>query len=256
LSNHTAQNADRWRDAHVVGEFATREIRPVEALILLRYRDGLAGEMLELGSGAGRLTGYLIEVAAHVTGIDVSPDMVAYCREAYPAATFEERDLRDLGGYGDGAFSAVVAPFNVISILGHDERLALLDELARIVAPGGLLVFSAHNRAFMSRLHSPAWVVSRHPRLLAERLGHLPERMRNHRRLRAEQRDEPDYALVNDDALHYALLHYYISRDAQERQLSEHGFTLLECLDRDGVTVPPGGDAAHEVELHYVARRA
>src|SRR4051794_23665946 len=100
------QNTQRWRTARVVGAFAHRELRPVEALLLVRYRDALAGDVLELGCGAGRLTGYVIEVAAHVHGIDVAPAMVEHCRATYPAATFEERDLRDLAPYADASFGA------------------------------------------------------------------------------------------------------------------------------------------------------
>jgi hypothetical protein len=52
-----------------------------------------------------------------------------------------------------------------------------------------------------------------------------------------------------------ALLHYYIGHAAQERQLNETGFTLLECLDADGQAVPSGrpGKGAW---LYYVASPA
>jgi hypothetical protein len=67
------------------------------------------------------------------------------------------------------------------------------------------------------------------------------------------QRTAPDHAILVDEAHDYTLLHYYISRDAQERQLAEAGFELLECLDIDGRPVPPGTDAEGSSELQYVA---
>jgi hypothetical protein len=51
-------------------------------------------------------------------------------------------------------------------------------------------------------------------------------------------------------------LHYYIDRDAQERQFTAHGFGLLGCFDLDGRPVDPGDDAADYPELHYVAQRS
>jgi hypothetical protein len=63
----------------------------------------------------------------------------------------------------------------------------------------------------------------------------------------------PDYAIINDTAHDYALLHYYIRRDDQARQLAETGYELLECLDADGCPVGPG--VPHpDPWLHYVAR--
>jgi len=60
--------------------------------------------------------------------------------------------------------------------------------------------------------------------------------------------------VLNDEAHEYGLLHYYIGRDAQERQLRAAGLELIECLDPDGGPVPGGRDGAGPW-LHYVARR-
>jgi hypothetical protein len=40
--------------------------------------------------------------------------------------------------------------------------------------------------------------------------------------------------------LDYALLHYYIGCDDQERQLADVGFELLECLDLEARPVEAG----------------
>jgi hypothetical protein len=49
------------------------------------------------------------------------------------------------------------------------------------------------------------------------------------------------------------LLHYYIGRDDQQRQLAETGFELLECLDVDGGRVD-AGEPHPDPWLHYIAR--
>ena len=74
-------------------------------------------------------------------------------------------------------------------------------------------------------------------------------------RLAPLERRERDHAIVNDEAHDYALLHYYIRRDDQARQLAELGYALIECLDADGHPVPAGERSASPW-LHYVARPA
>jgi hypothetical protein len=78
--------------------------------------------------------------------------------------------------------------------------------------------------------------------------------MSNRRRLRPYERQEEGYAIVNDEAHDFGLLHYYIDRDAQERQLADAGLDLIECIDRNGRSVAPGDHAADSSELYYVAR--
>jgi len=249
-----AINREFWKDADLVGAYANRELRAVERVLLERYRSGLGGEVLELGCGAGGLTGPLCELARHVHGIDISPAMVEHCRRAYPQAEFTTADLEDLSWVSDGSYDAVVAP---VDVLGASQRARLLDELRRILSPRGLLVFSSHNRDFsLGRLHDALklWVDDPHRPLLS--LRRLPLRLANRRRLRRLERTDGDTALRNDEAHDFALLHYNISRDAQARELSAHGYELLECLDLDGHTVEPGEQARRFPELHYVARRS
>jgi hypothetical protein len=77
--------------------------------------------------------------------------------------------------------------------------------------------------------------------------------VRNRRRLGPLQERHEGYAIVNDFSHFYSLLHYYIRRDDQERQLNELGFELLECIDADGRDVPPGASGPTDY-LNYVAR--
>jgi SAM-dependent methyltransferase len=247
-------NATRWSRGDFVREYANRTLRPAEVVVLARHHDGLSGRLLELGCGAGRLTGYLAELAASVEAIDVSPRMVDHVRRTYPSVDSRVGDLRDLSGLGDDSYDAVVAPFSVLDVLDDPERRRVLDEVHRILVPGGTFVLSSHNRAFARRLRKPSWVLARTPGGVAVKLLRFPRRQRNHRRLVPLERSEPGYAVINDDAHDFQLLHYYIGRDAQAQQLSEHGFALVECLDLEGHRVGAGETGEDSVELHYVAR--
>jgi SAM-dependent methyltransferase len=245
-----------WGSGRLVEAYANRNLRPVEADILVRYGQELSGRVLELGSGAGRLTGYLAEIATAVQGVDISAEMVAYSRRRYPRASFLQGDLRDASIYGSSPWDAIVAPFNVVDVFGDGDRQILLDRVHAALAPDGLFVMSSHNRAVADRLGDPLRQVGLSPRGWISTAVHLPRRWLNRRRLVGFQKDEPSYAILNDVAHDYAVLHYYITRDAQARQLADHGFELVECLDLDGTPVEVGAAAAQCSELHYVARRS
>lgn len=248
-------NAAFWKRGDQVAYYATTGLRPVEEVLLERYRDALGGSVLELGCGAGRLTGHLIERAGAVLGVDISPAMVAHCRERYPGATFAVGDLLELSAFAGAAHDVVVAPFNVLDVLDDPERKSVLRQIGSLLAVDGLLIMSSHNRAYASRIGTWPRVLLGSPRHPAQSLRTLPRRLANHRRLAPLQREERDYAIRNDEAHDFAVLHYYTTRDAQERQLAEHGYALVECLDLDGQSVGRGEAARHCSELHYVARR-
>lgn len=252
----TQANARMWARSDLVKKYATRNLRPAEVMLLVRYREAFAGRVLELGCGAGRLTGYLAELADALHAVDISPAMVARCRQLYPGVQVEERDLRDLSAFEAGSFDVIVAPFNVLDVLDDEERRAVLDQARRILSSHGLLLMSSHNRAAAADILGAMSLRHRGPLRAAITLLRLPRWLRNRRRLLPFERGEPGYAILNDVSHDFAGLHYYITRDDQERQLLEHGFELLECLDREGRRVAPGADTARSSELHYVARQS
>jgi SAM-dependent methyltransferase len=253
----TASNVEVWARGSFFDEYRKRDLWPVEADLLLRYREQLEGRVLELGCGAGRVTGYLVELAREVHGIDLSPVMIAYCRETWPQASFHEGDFTDLSGFEAGSLDAVVAPCNALDILDDPDRRTMLDELHTVLADEGLLIMSSHNAGFLPSLRSPVRIQAslKHPRRLVDDVTRMPLRLRNRRRLRALERREAAYSIVNDGSHDYSLLHYFVSRDESERQLREHGFELLECLDQEGRPIAPGDLAADRPHLHYAARR-
>lgn len=239
-----------------VAEYARHAVRPVEALLLERHAAALTGRVLEIGVGAGRLTERLLTVADELTGIDVSEAMVSHCRRAYPQARFQTLDLRDLSAFGDAAFDALLAGYNVLDVLGHEQRALALAGWHRVLSAGGLLIVSSHNLHHADRIPSPARIRSRHPVLLARNIRRRRLRIANRERLAPLERHGDGWAVLNDEAHDFALLHYYATRDETAAQLAAAGFELVECVDLDGRAVGPGERAAGSAELHYVARRA
>jgi SAM-dependent methyltransferase len=262
-------NSDVWRGGDHVAEFASRVLRPVEVVLLIRYRDALSGRVLEAGCGAGRVLGYLVGLGGEVHGIDVSSAMVEYCRRRYPEAHVGLGDLAALGDSVSGVFGAVIVPDNTLDIFDDAQRRRVLGDIRELLAPGGVLIFSSHNLdhadgkpeatggapsggragALLARLAELS------PARAARALTRLPRRVRNRRHLTPLQSRAADHAILNDVELDYGVLHYYIGRDAQERQLASVGLELIECLDVEGRVVAAGAVGLGPW-LHYVARSA
>ena len=256
LARQSTHNSATWAGNNFVRSYVGTDMCQAERHILDAHGDALRGRVLELGCGAGRLTGHLIAHAQSVHAIDISPAMVEFCARTYPGGTFTLADLRDLGSFEPASFDAVVAIANVLDVLDHAERLRVLDEIARILAPGGTLVMSSHNRAFADRIPKPTQIRGTRLRARVKSAVLMPRRVINHRRLAPHERHEEEYAVLNDEAHGYSLLHYYIDPALQARQFETSGFTLRECLDRDAGPVTNGEDAASCPEIYYVVQCA
>lgn len=235
---------------------AKRMLYPAEAAVLKRYPDDVAERpVLELGCGAGRLAAHLRALTSRYVGIDISRHMVEYCHGLLPDLTFKVGDINDLGEFPDGGFSTVFAIANLIDVVDHDDRLAVLRAVHRLLAPNGLFVFSSHNLNWSQMGEPPRLELSLRPLVLARRVvNHARARYQRARHRHLEQHT-PDYAVVTDSGHDYSVLHYYVARQTQRRQLANHGFTLLDTLDPDGRLLADTDDDRGWSSLVYVARR-
>jgi SAM-dependent methyltransferase len=249
-----AVNTAWWRRGRFVGLYATRILRPVEVMLVVRHREQLAGRVLELGCGAGRITGYLLALGREVTGLDVSPAMIAECRRRYPGGRFLEGDMADLSGFPNSSLDVVIVGFNVLDIFGDARRRQTLREIHRVLAPDGLLIMSSHNRAHLPLVPGPRHIRRSDPLRFTADLVRAPLRSVRHRRLRTLERNERGYAILSDGTHGFAFVHYFITPESQFRQLEEEGFEPLSCEDLDGEPLADGDRAPTCPELHYVAR--
>ena len=269
VSESARINTSFWSAGEHVEFYATGALTLPEVLLVAQYREQLSGRVLDLGCGAGRVLGYLLALAEEVHGIDLSPRMVAYCNAAYPAAHVRVGDVSRLAEAVEGRFDMILAVNNLIDIFGDAERRATLAGWRAFLAPDGLLIFSTHNRAHLDGGGAGGGAAGpgRSPRAVARKLldksptdlvAAVTRRARvrrNRRRLGPLQQFESDYAIVNDFPHEYSLLHYYIRRDDQARQLAELGYELVECLDTEGKPVGPGEPGRGD-SLYYVVRAA
>jgi SAM-dependent methyltransferase len=249
-------NGSLYSRADLVGLYATPTLYPPEATALVRFREDIVGRrVLDLGCGAGRLATYLRPLTGQYVGLDISPHMLEHCRRNFPGLQFLECDMRQLTPLPDESIDTAFAICNLFDAVSDSDRLRILAEVRRVLVPEGLLVFSAHNRNSADLARGPRLAFSRNPFTQLRYIVDFFQARANHRRIKPHERLEPDYALLNDSGHNYAVLHYYISKESQAKQLAGAGFRLLECLDESGCTLGPGEDDRACSSIHYVARR-
>jgi malonyl-CoA O-methyltransferase len=136
------QAYDAWSQVYDSDRNATRDL---DALALgaqsLQLEDA---DVLELGCGTGKNTGWLATRARSVLALDFSEGMLARARARITSdrVTFLRHDLRRTWPAADAAFDVAVIDL----VLEHIDRLQpIFAEAARVLRPGG--------RLFVCELH-------------------------------------------------------------------------------------------------------
>jgi SAM-dependent methyltransferase len=245
---------------------AASGLEPAEAAILDRLRPLLGGKrVLDLGVGAGRTTPFFLGLVAEYVGLDFAESMVRVCQGRFgpqhPVARFVEGDARLLDAYfSASSFDLVLFSFNGIDHLNHDDRMATLRQVHRVLRPGGWFCFSSHNaeRHDLERRRPPvAWTVN--PLKLARRVSRrltasLAWRWQNRRtdfaRLRREGRGVLREQLMAPGRGPFATM-YYVSRDEARHQLEQTGFGQVEVFHEDSGR-PAGANVSRNRWLYYL----
>jgi SAM-dependent methyltransferase len=98
------------------------------------------GPVLEVGSGPGVLAAHLHGLGLDISGLDLSPQMVAIARRDHPQVRFEAGSMTDLP-QPDATLAGLVAWYSIIAI--PDEALpALFTEFHRVLAPGAPVILT------------------------------------------------------------------------------------------------------------------
>ncbi len=115
--------------------------------------------ILDIGSGAGQIARHLLkygEPTAHVTGIDISTQMLRRARNRLKSERLElvAADLAQLP-FADGAFDCITCGY----VLEHlpDPRPGLA-EMARVLRPGGRMLLLATEDSFSGAWTSRLWL--------------------------------------------------------------------------------------------------
>ena len=128
--------------------------------------------VLDVPCGQGRHAHLLAEAGFHVAGLDYSAELLAKSRArgTGPRLRYRRGDMRRLPAEWRGRFDAVVNLFTSFGFFvdPRDDR-AVIREFARVLRPGGVLVWHGANRdGVMARFLGRDWWTTRNRTLVAQ----------------------------------------------------------------------------------------
>jgi SAM-dependent methyltransferase len=220
--------------------------------------------ILDIGVGGGRTVGPLTAISDDYTAIDYSPGMVDVVRRRFPQVRVLHGDARDMSMFPDGSIFLAVFSCAGLDMVDSRDRLKILREVRRVLAPGGAFVFSTHGLEFRKREPDPTfWDIflaiqpTKNPVKRVWRAARgLPmafSRVRNYRTLLPLSQKHENWAILNSKYHHYATLMHYITPTAQRAQLEEVGFET-GAIGYTSEGDPLVGDAPQAFMLHFMAR--
>jgi ubiquinone/menaquinone biosynthesis C-methylase UbiE len=159
-SNSTTENRQRWSgyDWSQAGEEWNASIEWKDALVEHVLERWIPKGMvaLEIGPGGGRWTEVLLARVARLVLVDVSPRPLELCRERFPGEQrirYVQSSGSDIPEVGAGSIDAVWS-FDVFVHIAPVDQAGYLDEIGRILAPGGVAVI--HHADGRNRGHLPS----------------------------------------------------------------------------------------------------
>lgn len=145
---------------------AVEQMDARDAAAISRWRDDTQGLLLDAGCGPGHWTGFLAEGGRQVRGVDLSAEFIETARHRHPDISFNVGSFRELP-LASGSVGGILAWYSLIHT-PPDGLPEILDEFARVLAPGGSLLlgfFDGEPRELFEHAIAPAYFWS------AESLG-------------------------------------------------------------------------------------
>jgi 2-polyprenyl-3-methyl-5-hydroxy-6-metoxy-1,4-benzoquinol methylase len=120
-------NANRLTRKEVVSEFFDS----------LSHFFPKVGTLLDLGCGGGEpVTGYFARKGFHVTGVDISEQMIEIAHKQLPQGNFIRSDMTECQ-FGEASFDLIVSTFAIIHIPQAEQR-ELLSNVFKWLKPSGV----------------------------------------------------------------------------------------------------------------------
>lgn len=250
-------NKGLYEMPEVAAKYTLTHLQNAEALILARYSHRIKGKrILDLGCGGGRTSFFLTQLTEDYVGADYSERMVAVCRRRFPGHRFLVCDYRDMSCFRDGQFDFILFSFNGMDYVDHEGRLRGLAEIRRVLDGQGLFVFSSHNLNCDDKDREPRLQFCYNPRRLMTNVRTYLRQRRNRRNLLPLAVHAPDHAILNDPAIDWSLLTYYIRVADQVTQAKAAGFEVIEMWDCDGQRLDGPDAPCKATWVYYVAEKS
>jgi len=110
------------------------------------------GSILDFGCGCGRVMRHWQSVdGPSFCGTDYNPALVDWCTNNIPYARFSVNDLWPPLDYEDSSFDLIYA-LSVFTHLPEELQRPWVEEMARVLTPGGVLLLTVHGSHYLKEL--------------------------------------------------------------------------------------------------------
>jgi len=210
--------------------------------------------LLDLGVGAGRTTALLAPICKAYVWVDYSAPLIEAARKRFPNTDLRVGDARSLPWVPKDSIDVVVFSFNGIDTMGREDRDLVVEEVARILRPGGWFLFSSHNQDAQSYRRLARLEKPRLSRVWVRRTARRIRALLRHMRMRSREEFGNGWSIINDEAHDYRLMHFYTTKTHQEQALVDAGFSILQVYQQDGrLWSAPDTES---LDLHYWCQKA
>ena len=222
------RNQKTYTSAHIVRYYAQlQQLQPAEQTIFEGLRSRLPlMKMLDIGVGGGRTTQHLASRVKSYLGIDYSAEMIAACKHRFTSIAhnmnFDVCDVRDLSQFTNDSFDLILFSFNGIDYVSHCDRLKILQEVSRIIKPGGYFIFSSHNLHNLVQQFDVGQQLSWNPIATYTNLIMLGLLRWFNRAIDLKHLAQLTHVIVRDESHNFQLQTYYIRPSAQIQQLTSY----------------------------------
>jgi len=131
--------------------------RAAQSIRTTLSRNGLELEefesILDFGCGCGRVVRHWARLHAQIVATDVNPRAITWCRRNLPFGRFIANDPAPPLAFEPGTFELVYA-LSVFTHLPAVMQRPWMEELLRVTARGGYVIFSTHGVRYLPNLSS------------------------------------------------------------------------------------------------------
>ena len=113
-------------------------MHPSDRELIGTWGDQAVGPAIDAGCGPGHWTDFLARRGVDIRGVDLTPAFIEYARGRYPDLRFATGSVDALDA-SDASLGGVLAWYSLIHH-APDAIGSTLDEIARVLRPGGLLL--------------------------------------------------------------------------------------------------------------------
>lgn len=244
-------------------QYLSQEIHPAESVLLEDLRElWPRTRLLDLGVGTGRTTWAFAPLVDRYVGVDVVPEMVEHCKQTFdpsPRREFQVGDAQDLSRFEAGSFDVVVFSYNGIDHLSPQARERALEEIYRVLVPGGVYFFSSHSLTVFPHLPNTQVNWGMNPLRWLDKWKTAHENKKRYAQLNTQvaspEAKARGWAVLRDGSHSGDMEIYYCTPKSQVDTLEKLGFIVDKALTNRGKLITDLDNPTPSWWNYYLCRK-